>query len=222
MGQSLRIAAFLLLFALPVSAGAEQPAAVTPAAGQIESYNFQVLRNGTPIGHHRVTVRRDGARSDVRIDIALRVTAAGVLTLYRYIHNSHEVWDGDRLVSLQSTTDNDGEQQYLNAVAAADGLLVDGSRFRGLLPADTMPTSYWRSDFVQRATIMDSQNGRRLNLAVTPERFDMASAARDETPARRYRLTGDVELTLWYDRDGRWVKTAFPARDGSKIEYLLQ
>lgn len=212
MGKILRIAACLFALLLPVAA----------QAGQAGTYDFRVLRNGSPIGHHKVTVRQDGPRTEVTVDIALRVTAAGILTLYRYLHQSREVWDGDRLISLVSTTDNDGEAEYLNATAVAEGLQVDGSGFKGLLPADTMPTSYWHRDFLNRDTIMDSQNGRRIELAVTPERFEMASALRDETPARRYRLTGDVELTLWYDRDGRWVKTAFPAKDGSQIEYLLQ
>jgi hypothetical protein len=212
MGQILRIACTLLLLALPLTAQAEQ----------VETRNFQVLRNGTPIGHHNVTIRRNGERTDVNVDIRLRVTVAGVLTLYRYLHDSHEVWEGDRLVSLKSTTDNDGEAEYLNATAAPTGLQVDGSRFKGVLPADTMPTSYWRSDFVQRATIMDSQNGRRLDLTVKPSQLEMASAATSDMPAYRYDVTGEVDLTLWYGRDGRWVKTAFPAKDGSKIEYLLQ
>jgi len=215
MGPFLRLSAMLLTLALPWAA-----LAGTPAPQQ--RYDFQVLREGSPIGHHRVVVRSEGARSEVEIDIELRVKAAGFLTLYRYLHTSREVWDGDRLVSLHSTTDNDGRQEYLNVEAGPDGLKVDGSRYRGTLPADTMPTSYWRPDFVRRATIMDSQNGRPLDLVIRPQQYELASAARDDVPAQRYELSGDVELKLWYGRDGRWVKTAFKARDGSQIEYLLQ
>lgn len=215
MGTVFRLSALLLALVLPWATQAGTPASR-------ESYDFQVLRDGTPIGHHRVTVRREGARSEVEVDIELRVKAAGFLTLYRYLHQSREVWEGDRLVSLQSTTDNDGRQEYLNVQAGAGGLQVDGSRYRGVLPADAMPTSYWRPDFVRRVTIMDSQNGRPLDLTIRPQQSELASAARDDVPAQRYDLTGDVELSLWYGRDGHWVKTAFKARDGSRIEYLLQ
>lgn len=215
MGTLLRLSAVLLALALP-------PAAFAGMTTPHESYDFQVFRDGSPIGHHRVTVRHDGQRSEVEIDIELRVKAAGFLTLYRYLHRSREIWEGDRLVSLQSTTDNDGRQEYLTAQAVADGLRVDGSRYTGVLPADTMPTSYWRRDFVRRATIMDSQNGRPLNLSIRPQQYELASAARDEVPAQRYDLSGEVELRLWYGNDGRWVKTAFTARDGSRIDYLLQ
>lgn len=215
MGAVLRLSILLLAVAL-------HWAALAGMATPHESYDFQVFRDGSPIGHHRVTVRHEGQRSEVEVDIELRVKAAGFLTLYRYLHRSREIWEGDRLVSLQSTTDNDGRQEYLTAQAVADGLRVDGSRYSGVLPADTMPTSYWLRDFVRRATIMDSQNGRPLNLSIRPQQSELASAARDEVPAQRYDLSGEVELRLWYDRDGRWVKTAFIARDGSRIEYLLQ
>ncbi|MEK9969410.1 MAG: DUF6134 family protein [Ferrovibrio sp.] len=204
-----------MLTALPFQAWPQQ----LPVA---ETYEFQVLRNGTPIGHHRVTVRGDGTRSDVDIDIQLHVKVAGFLTLYRYLHQSHETWIGDRLVSLHSTTDNDGDQEYLNAEAMDGVLRVDGSGFRGVLPADTMPSSYWRSDFVRRGTLMNTQNGRRMEMEIRPERYELASAANGELPARRYHLTGDYDLTLWYSADGRWVKLAFPAKDGSQIEYLLK
>lgn len=190
-------------------------------AAEVETRDFEVFRNGERIGHHRVEIAREGERSVVNVDINLRVTF-GPLTLYRYIHQSREEWQGDRLVGLVSSTDNDGTQEKLRAVADGDGLKVNGTRFTGMLPADTMPTSYWRADFVRRATIMDSQNGRVLDLQVRPESFETASAARDEIPVRRFHLTGDIDLTLWYDRDGRWVKSAFRATDGSQVEYRLR
>lgn len=186
-----------------------------------ETRDFEVLRNGDPIGHHRVTIRRDGDETHVSVDIQLRVTF-GPLTLYRYIHAAEETWRGDRLMRLASTTDNDGTAERLLAVADGDGLSVTGSRFAGRLPAETMPSSYWRSDFVLRRPIMDSQNGRVLDLETRALGVDTASLQRDEIPGQRYRLTGDIDLTLWYDSAGRWVRAAFPARDGSQIDYRLR
>lgn len=190
-------------------------------AAEVEIRDFEVLRNGERIGHHRVEIARQGERSVVNVDINLRVTF-GPLTLYRYVHQSREEWQGSRLVSLISSTDNDGSEEKLRAVAEGDGLKVNGTRFTGMLPADTMPTSYWRDDFVRRITIMDSQNGRVLNLQVHPESFEMASAAHDDIPMRRFHLTGDIDLTLWYDRNGQWMKSAFRAKDGSQVEYRLR
>jgi hypothetical protein len=190
-------------------------------AQPLETRDFEVLRNGERIGHHRVTIRQYGDETQVSIDIQLRV-AFGPLTLYRYIHEAEEVWRGDRLMRLRSTTDNDGTAESLEAVADADGLAVAGSRFTGRLPPETMPTSYWRSDFAYRRPIMDSQNGRVLDLETRAQGVDTASLQRDEIPVRGYRLTGDIDLTLWYDRAGRWIRAAFPAKDGSRIDYRLR
>lgn len=210
MGKVVVIAALAVLLGI----GAAQ-------AAEVETRDFEVFRNGERIGHHRVEIARQGERSVVNVDINLRVTF-GPLTLYRYVHQSREEWQGSRLVSLISSTDNDGSEEKLRAVAEGDGLKVNGTRFTGMLPADTMPTSYWRDDFVRRITIMDSQNGRVLNLQVHPESFEMASAARDDIPMRRFHLTGDIDLTLWYDRNGQWMKSAFRAKDGSQVEYRLR
>lgn len=217
MVKTLVIAGLLAMFiGGPVAAEAAAPS----ASRQV--LDFEVLRNGDPIGHHRVTITRDGDRTHVDIDIHLSVTFAGVLTLYRYIHKSEEDWQGDRLVHLQSTTDNDGKQSYLKAEAAPGGLQVDGSAFRGLLPASTVPTSYWRSDFVHRQPIMDSQDGHVLDVTIRQMSYEMASLSNTMVPARRYHVSGEFDWQLWYDSEGNWVKTAFKAVDGSSIEYRLR
>jgi len=41
-----------------------------------------------------------------------------------------------------------------------------------------------------------------------------------EIEARRYKITGDLARELWYDAEGRWVRLALTARDGSKIDFL--
>lgn len=208
----LNICALLLLLAAAV------PAAAAPVP-EPQVLEFEVRRDGTPIGHHRVTITRDGDETRVAIDIDFRVTMAGVLTLYRYTHSSEEVWRGDRLVRLRSTTDNDGKAEYLNAVAEGDALRVDGSGYQGLLPAQTMPTSYWRSDFVERRPIMDSQDGHVLDVSIRPARYETASLGNAPVPARRYHVTGEFDWYLWYDAEGNWVKSAFRAMDGSSIDY---
>ena len=38
--------------------------------------------------------------------------------------------------------------------------------------------------------------------------------------ANRYLMDSALDVDLWYDDDGRWVKLAFEAR-GQQIEYVL-
>lgn len=210
MGKALRLAAVAVALL------------VAPAAALAsELRDFRVLRNGEDIGHHRVAISRAGDDTKVKVEIRLRVTL-GPLTLFRYSHDADETWQGDRLVALHSTTDNDGRQEYLSISSGRDGLVAAGSRYSGRLPADAMPTSYWHPDFVRRSHYIDSQNGRQLDLKIERRMVELASLDRAAVPAQRFQFSGDVNLSLWYDESGNWVKTAFVASDGSAVDYRLQ
>jgi len=43
-----------------------------------------------------------------------------------------------------------------------------------------------------------------------------------EVPATRYRLTGALPKDIWYDDQGRWLKSRFRGRDGSTVEVLRE
>ena len=44
-------------------------------------------------------------------------------------------------------------------------------------------------------------------------------ATGEATPARRYVLSGDLDLELWYDASDAWVGMRFTVDDGSVISY---
>src|SRR6185503_233402 len=78
---------------------------VDPAARR--DLRFRALRGGASIGEHRVTFRSDGDRLTVatRVDIAVKVL---FITAFRFKHDAEEVWQADRLVSVKSTTNDNG------------------------------------------------------------------------------------------------------------------
>lgn len=167
--------------------------------------HFAVLRDGRPIGHHRVEVERHGDETRVAVSIALDVSF-GFLPLYSYRHQSTEVWRGDRLQRLDSRTDDNGERMTVTAVASEAGLQVDGPEGRRLLPADTVPTSYWNPALVAQRPLMDSQNGRLLDIDRVP------------VAAGRWRLEGELNLDITYGPGGRWSGLWFRHK-GSDFAY---
>jgi hypothetical protein len=190
--------------------------AVVPKSDRLD---FEALRDGSPLGTHRLRFRREGDLLHVEIAIDFAVSFA-FLTFYRYRHRNHEVWQGDRLVRLDAATDDDGERFEVRARAEGDRLLVDGSGGRLELPADTLTTSYWHERTVERSEWLNTQDGRLARSAVTARGSERVEAAGREVEAARYTLEGDISSDLWY-RDGLWVKLRFAAR-GSTIEYVLQ
>ncbi len=171
---------------------------------------FDVLRDGAPIGTHRVTIAHDGGdtRATIEIDMAVRLA---FVTIYRYTHRSTELWRDGRLVSLDARTDDNGTRTQVNARATDTGLAIDGSGGTYIAPAETVPTSYWNREKVMRSPLLDTQSGKLIDVSA------MALAA--DANGTRYRLAGDLEADLVYGPGGDWTGLSFAAR-GARIDYV--
>ena len=198
-------------------------AAMAPASGLRAALTpgnriaFDVLRESSSIGSHVLGFRRDGDDLLVDIDIALEVRFA-FITFFRYRHRNRERWRNDRLISLNSETDDDGKAHWVRAEARGDGLRVESGEGSYTAPADTLPTSYWNPRTVEQRQLLDSQHGRLLSVEVQPRGEDNLLLPMGLKSARQYRVAGDLKLDLWYGPRGEWLKLAFEAK-GADIEY---
>ncbi|PWR18559.1 DUF6134 family protein [Zavarzinia aquatilis] len=198
--------------------GVAAPARAERAGQTPQPVYFEVWRNGSLIGTHRIAFRHDGADLVVDIDIRLAVSFASI-TLFRYEHRNEERWRDGRLIAMTSATNDDGTAERVDIAAGADGLVVRGSDFAGTVPADLLPTTYWRMDSVRQRRLISSQDGRPMAVTVTDAGLDTVQSEGRAVPASRYLMRGDLDLDLWYDAAGNWVKLEFAASDGSVIEY---
>jgi hypothetical protein len=184
-----------------------------------EDLYFEAHRDGDPIGHHSVRFSEQAARLIVDIEIRLTRTFA-FIPVYRYRHQNREVWADDKLIRLDSKTDDDGVRSWVSARADGDRLLVDGSAGRSEIPRATFPASYWHEDTVRQSAWLDVEAGRLVRSEIEALPAERIFAAGRTVQAERYRLTGALACDLWYHR-GRWSKHRFVASDGSVIEYVL-
>lgn len=189
-----------------------------PAAADTRTLSFDVMRDGTPIGTHRVSIGTSGARTDVTIEIDLEVRFA-FLTLYRYTHRARETWMGSDLVALEATTDDNGTPTSVAARAVPGGLAVDGSGGRYVAPAGTYPTSYWKREKVRQTRLLDTQSGKIV--AVRNAGSDARDASVDGIvqPVEVHRIDGELVAEVGYAADGSWATLAFEAR-GARIGYV--
>ena len=176
-----------------------------------------MLHEDDSIGRHNVSFWRDGEDLHVDIDIDVEVRFA-FLTLYHYRHQNREVWRRGRLVAMDSATDDNGEHFEVTARATDDGLRVDSSDGTIVVPPDTLPTSYWNPATVRRDRLLDSQSGQLLDVRITPVGAESVAIDGVAVPARKYVMSGDLDLELWYTAQGRWAKIAFEAH-GANIQY---
>lgn len=212
--RTLTVFLSLLCLLLPVRT-AQSQTANAPASELL----FEVWREGSPMGRHRLTFTPQGDRLTVDIAIDLSV-GLGPFTLYRYQHRSQEIWQLGRLIGLSTQTDDDGDNFRVVAALGPQGLALTEGMEKSPLPAGIQPTSYWHAASLGsgNGVMLDTQDGRLRQITIRdlgPDRLDI-NGRPSET--RRYRISGDLEMDLWYLPTGDWAGLEFTAR-GSKITY---
>jgi hypothetical protein len=205
-------AALGLMAAVPLPAVAATAPATLP---------FTVLREPSlnPLGSHRVTFRRDGEM--LRVDVTVRIKVKlGPIPIFSYTHDATETWKGGRLVSLDSGTNDNNRILRVAVRKAADGLQVSGVDGTFIAPPDIVPTSYWNRRLVEATEVLDSQNGRLVQLTSRFIGHEEIKVDGTSIGAEHWYLESRRSADIWYSDAGQWVKMAFTAR-GTDIEYRL-
>tara|TARA_R110000868_G_scaffold44400_1_gene148358 strand:- start:277 stop:972 length:696 start_codon:yes stop_codon:yes gene_type:complete len=194
------------------------PPAWTPKDG--DEISFQVLREGKPFGTHTVSfdVAPDGtlkATTDVRLKAGL-----GPITLFRYALDATETWKDGQLVALKGAVDDNGDDGSVSAMRVGNALDVTGTEYTGRVPFGILPSSHWNVAQTQASQLLSSEDGELIEVNVVDKGPDTVSVGDTSVEANRYLMDSDIDVDLWYDEQGRWVKLAFEAR-GQLIEYVL-
>ncbi|GJL94579.1 MAG: hypothetical protein DHS20C05_09840 [Hyphococcus sp.] len=189
--------------------------ATMPASARDLDAKFLIKHKGKVIGHHIVDVRNTEFGTVVDTKIEMRVKF-GPIPVFKYDHTAREVWRDDKLISLVSNTDNNGEVSSVDAKYRDGGLYINGSEYEGMAPANSAPSSYWDKSVVDAEALINTQTGEIIDIEV--ENLGETLAPHDQT-AEHYRLTGTVALNIWYEGE-RWVGSNFIV-DGEELTYVL-
>lgn len=170
---------------------------------------FEVLRDGDPIGEQVTSVARDGEALEVSVRVRILVKVLGI-GAYRYELDRRERWEGGALVSLDGETNDDGERQVAR-VRREGGRLVSSGSWSGEIPEGAATTTYWTPEFLERGTWISTQTGRPLAVSVAQAGSAEIPGPDGPLTARRWQVSGDIDLALFYDDRGEWMGSAFDA-----------
>jgi hypothetical protein len=190
----------------------------TPKDG--DEISFKVLRKGKPFGTHSVSfdVAADGtltATTDVRLKAGL-----GPITVFNYELDATETWKDGQLVGLAGAVDDDGKDRSVRASRDGEALEVKGTDYSGAVPLGILPSSHWNVAQMRATQLLSTEDGELIKINVVEKGNETVMVDGQPVDARRYLMDSDIDVDLWYDAQGRWVKLAFEVR-GQQIEYAL-
>jgi hypothetical protein len=194
---------------------------VAPRAAAPRDFRFRALHRSSPVGEHIVAFRPDGQRLAVSTHIDIRIKVL-FITAFRFRHDAEEVWQSGRLVSVKSTTDDNGTLLQVSGYAAEDGFRILGQDGPFLAAAHLLTSNtMWDNRLVRESRLIDVQHGGEVGLVAKRLGEEPVDTPQGRVRASRYQIiTPHYAGNLFYDSDGRWVKGLIE-QQGEVLEYAL-
>lgn len=200
------------------TAGSARAAPAIPHGGRLA---FRVVRDGDAIGSHVLTFARHDNGLDIRVAVDIAVSL-GPIVVFRYTLRGLEQWRGGDVVHVEATTDDDGTPASMRADRTNGGLWVQGSKAsRYLAPPNALPATHWNMAELDGPWI-NPQDGRLFHPRVARDGAAQIALADGRSEiANKFTVSGDVDMTLFYNTARRWSALHFAAKDGSQVRYEL-
>ena len=208
---------FFFIFLLTVNAAA--------SPSQSSQWQFKVLLDNREIGTHHFTVSESNGRQTIQTDASFDVNVFFV-NLYRYRHQSTEVWQDNCLRSIDSVTDANGKpflvEGNLVAGQAKDNYFqVNTANAEKELPPCIMTFAYWNPAFLAEDKLLNSQTGIYEDVTIT--RIGEESLQLDGEAVAAVKYLIDLKagpITLWYSANNfRWLALESVAAGGRILRY---
>jgi hypothetical protein len=188
------------------------PAAVraqAPGLPALEVREYDVVVKDKPVG--KLTTRIAHAQDGTTVTTTdTAVEAEFVLIKYRYEFHGTETWQGDRLVGLNSRTNDDGKLLAVSAAVDLRGSRIDvKDKPHRSGPVLAMTSSYWRLPDARFAagkfSIIDSDTGNLFTVRLERVGPDSVVIEGRKVACEHYRVSGDTAADIWFDQ-GRLVR----------------
>lgn len=183
-----------------------------------ETLNYQVLKDGEPIGFE--TVEITDTPDGYTAAITTRTDVTVLFLQFQYGHSRLEKWRNDQLVSVDTDTNDDGSPYTYKAEYEGDCFEVAG---KGVAKRDACdgawPLTLWREDVTTKTSLYSVINAEPYAVTTRKTGTETLAINNREIPATHYVMTGDVQRDLWYGDDGRLLKTSFK-RKGYDIDFI--
>jgi hypothetical protein len=195
----------------------------SPQAAAEEVREFEILVSGKPAGSStlRIAETQNGLTT-VRTDAVVNLSY--VVYTYRYEFHGQEVWQANRLVSVEDRAVDGGTRLAINARNDPHGSVIQAQGKNPVAgPVLSMTTSYWRApDGPKGSTLklLEADQGNVHNVRIDNITSEQLSVDGKQLASTHYHLDGDLVADLWFDSQHRLVRQQ-TTEDGYLTELRL-
>ena len=209
------IIATLLLF----SVAATGAAASTGEAQR--SWQFSVLLDGSPIGYHRFDLMSSESELEVRSEASFDVRFL-FINAFRYRHSNRELWEGECLQVIESSTRQNGNEFAVSGERLPEGLMIEANGKSDSLDGCVMTFAYWNPRFLEQSRLLHPQTGEYMSVNVQPLGREELTVRGESVTALAYQVKArDVDITVYYSDNDEWLGLESVAKGGRIIRYVL-
>ena len=214
---------FLLFLIIPISSTAH-----VQHYDNLSRIEFDIFRNNKNIGKHIFSFKKSENQLEIESEINFEIKKLGIV-LYKYYVKGTEYYKDGKLIKFNSKTNQNGKKKYVNLKLVNEELVIDGSSFKGKVPADYLLGTWWNHSIVESDAQISAVSGRIIKQKVTflgkeilnidgktynTLRFNFSST--DQKLDKDKKLNTDV----WYDEKTLyWIKATFKKK--GNWEYKL-
>ena len=188
-----------------------------------EVREFDILVKDKPVGASMMRIS-DADDGTTRVATEVNVKLNYLVYVYRYEFHGQETWRGGRLVSADNRAMDDGKRFSARVSIDAGGAAIKANGRAQRVAAVEMTTNYWHvPDMAKGAkfSLMNADRGSVHAVTIQPVGVDKVVVDRQEIECTHYRIRGEIEADVWFDRQGRAVRQK-SIEDGYPTELVMR
>lgn len=207
--------------AITVAMGLNIIIGATPALAGQQVYIYSVVHPlYGKIGTLTDTIDRNPEVTRINSRLRIVVELFGIV-VYRQESDMTEIMRGNRLISLQSVSEKDGQHLEVHGEAKGDQFMVNATAGSSAGPATIAPSDPWVLEHIGEATLVYPSTGKISNAQITGGNYEAVSVDGVSIPARHFVVVGENREDVWLDIRGTPVMFRTD-EDGTPINFVLQ
>lgn len=174
---------------------------------------YKVFRNGSPMGFYQFEKTTNGEREEVNVDMHLKLDIL-FFTAYEATHERSEQWVDDKLVSMESSAIYNGKPYDVKVDFNNDKYTIEingetQTTSKQLVSFNPWAPEHWEPSF------MITEKGKLRDIDRVFLGEEKISLNGKDQLANHYRITGDIERDVWYNKEGLMLLSQFEKKESA-------